>query len=318
MKYDMYYLGIDGGGTKTLFTLCDNKGKVISTYRSGSCYFLSLGEEAITALIKDGFEKCTTGINKNDVYTYCGMPSVGEHDGVDSALAHMKKTIGFGIDFGNDVVCAAAGSLMFRPGIHLIAGTGSNAMGFDLDGNSTRAGGWGCEIGGDEASAYYLAIEMFHEFTKQSDYRHPRTMLYDKIREKFNLDSDFEICEYLVDKINMDRETIASHAVIATELYNMGDSAAKTIFENAARELCEIACSIKHRLNFGENADVSYSGGVFKSGDAILIPLREQLKACGMTLCKPCAEPVIGSVLLAARAMGEKNLEIMKENLKNI
>lgn len=314
----MYYLGIDGGGTKTLFTLCDNKGKIISTHRAGSCYFLALGEQAITALIKDGFEKCTVGIDKNDVYTYCGMPSVGEHDGVDSALLHIQKTIGFGIEFGNDVVCAAAGSLMFRPGIHLIAGTGSNAMGFDLDGNSTRAGGWGCEIGGDEASAYYLAIEMLHEFTKQSDHRHPRTLLYDKIREKFNLDNDFEICEYLADEIKMDRETIASHAIIATELYNMGDSAIRTVFSKAADELCETAYSIKKRLNFGENADVSYSGGVFKSGDAILVPLREKLKACGMTLCKPCAEPVIGSVLLAARAMGEKNLEVMKENLKNI
>ena len=314
----MYYLGIDGGGTKTLFTLCDNKGKIVSTYRAGSCYFFSMGEKAIAELIKDGFEKCTVGIDKKDVYTYCGMPQVGEHESVDTALENIRKTIGFGIEFGNDVICASAGSLMFRPGIHLIAGTGSNAIGFDLDGNSTRAGGWGCEIGGDEASAYYLAIEMLHEFTKQSDLRHPRTLLYDVIREKFKLDNDFEICEYLTQTINMDRETIASHAVIATELYNLGDSAIRKIFDNAAYELCETANAIKNQLNFGGNADVSYSGGVFKSGDAILIPLAEKLRACGMTLCKPCAEPVIGSVLLAARAMGEANLEVMKENLKNI
>ncbi|MBQ9940475.1 MAG: acyl-CoA reductase [Clostridia bacterium] len=312
----MFYLGIDSGGTKTLFTLCDSDGNIVNTHRSGAGYFFSIGEKGIFDLLKDGFEKCTAGINPDDVYTYCGMTLVGEHQSIDTALEHIQKKIGFKIEFGNDVMCAAAGSLMFRPGIHLIAGTGSNAIGFDLDGNSALSGGWGCEIRGDEASAYYLSIEMLHEFTKQADFRHPRTILYDCVREYFNIKNDFEICDYLTNKINMDRETIASHAVLATQLYQKGDTAIKRIFDNAAFELCQTALSIKNRLNFGETVDVSYSGGVFKSGEAILTPLEDKLKSNGMTLHKPCAEPVIGAVLLAARSANEKNINVMKEKLK--
>lgn len=314
----MYYLGIDGGGTKTAFVLCDNNGKVISTYKAGSCYFSVVGEKAVFDMLREGFDACTKGIPENEVFAYCGMPQIGELDSVDNGVVHIKKNIGFEIDFGNDVLCASAGSLMFRPGIHLIAGTGSNAVGNDAHGNTARVGGWGCEIRGDEASAYDIAIEMFHEFTKQSDGRHSKTLLYDALREKLNLDSDFEVCKYLLEDINMKRETIAGFSVFAHELWKKGDPAIKAIFEHAADELCEIAAALKNQLHFDADVEVSYSGGVFKSGDAILVPLAQKLGERGMTLCKPCAEPVIGSVLLAAREKNEPNLEIMKQNLKNI
>lgn len=314
----MYYLGIDGGGTKTAFVLCDSDGKIISTYKAGSCYFSVVGEKAVFDMLREGFEACTKNIPQNEVFAYCGMPQIGELESVDNGIVHIKKNIGFEIDFGNDVLCASAGSLMFAPGIHLIAGTGSNATATDPQGNCARVGGWGCEIRGDEASAYDIAIEMFHEFTKQSDGRHEKTLLYEALREKLSLDSDFEVCRFLLEDIKMQRDVIAGFSVFASELWQKGDKAIKAIFEHAADELCEIAAALKNQLNFGENADVSYSGGVFKAGDAILVPLAEKLKRCGMTLKKPCAEPVIGSVLLAAREKGEPKLEIMKQNLKNI
>lgn len=312
----MYYLGIDGGGTKTAFVLCDELGNIISTHRAGSCYFSAVGEKAVFDMLRQGFDVCTKGINPDKVAAYCGMPQIGELESVDMGVDNIKKNIGFDIDFGNDVLCAAAGSLMFRPGIHLIAGTGSNALGIDKNGKSARAGGWGCEIRGDEASAYDIAIEMFHEFTKQSDLRHPRTLLYDAIRKKFRLNSDFDICKYLLEDIRLERDTIASYAVFASELYYKGDAAIAEIFDHAASELCETACAINSQLDFEGEAEVSYSGGVFKSKEAILKPLGQKLSACGMKLCTPLAEPVIGSVLLAARSKNEPNLEIMKQNLK--
>lgn len=312
----MYYLGIDGGGTKTAFVLCDDRGNIISTHRAGSCYFSAIGEKAVFDMLREGFDTCTKGIASENVSAYCGMPQIGELESVDIGVENIKKNIGFEINFGNDVLCASAGSLMFRPGIHLIAGTGSNAVGTDKNGNSVRAGGWGCEIQGDEASAYYIAMEMFHEFTKQSDHRHPRTILYEAIRNKFSLDSDFDICRYLIEDIKMERDIIASYAVMASELYKSGDTAIKRIFENAADELCQIACAINSQLDFGACAEVSYSGGVFKSGEAILAPLEKKLSENGMKLCAPLADPVIGSVLLAARTKGETNLEVMKQNLK--
>jgi len=44
---------------------------------------------------------------------------------------------------------------------------------------------------------------------------------------------------------------------------------------------------------------VSYSGGVFKSGDLILKPLRELIEDDGGVLCEPEFSPVIGALLLA-------------------
>ena len=48
------YLGVDGGGSKTLFLLIDEQGQVLGTHTEGPAYHLEIGLEALEAMLSRG------------------------------------------------------------------------------------------------------------------------------------------------------------------------------------------------------------------------------------------------------------------------
>ena len=88
-----------------------------------------------------------------------------------------------------------------------------------------------------------------------------------------------------------------------------GDHAARRIFDQAGQELAEIVDGIRRRLAYppGERVALSYSGGVFQSGDLILEPFRRSLAACSpdYEIISPRCSPATGAALYAARLAGE-------------
>ncbi len=50
----MYYLGIDGGGTKTAFVLIDNKGNKVAEIEKSTCHHLQVGIEGFENIIEQG------------------------------------------------------------------------------------------------------------------------------------------------------------------------------------------------------------------------------------------------------------------------
>ncbi len=65
----------------------------------------------------------------------------------------------------NDVEVGWAGSLACKPGLHMVAGTGSIGFGRDPQGCTARCGGgWGGEFIGDEGSAHWLGRKLLQLF----------------------------------------------------------------------------------------------------------------------------------------------------------
>ena len=52
----MYYLGIDGGGTKTAFVLINNKGNILAEIEKGTCHHMQVGLEGFERVIKEGLK----------------------------------------------------------------------------------------------------------------------------------------------------------------------------------------------------------------------------------------------------------------------
>ena len=48
------YLGVDGGGSKTLFLLIDETGKVLAAHNEGTAYYPEIGLEALRKLLTRG------------------------------------------------------------------------------------------------------------------------------------------------------------------------------------------------------------------------------------------------------------------------
>jgi N-acetylglucosamine kinase-like BadF-type ATPase len=76
----------------------------------------------------------------------------------DQAIVHdIARSLGLGgaVQVDHDIRIALAGGLSGRPGIALIAGTGSSCFGINAAGERWQAGGWGHLIS-DEGSSYWF------------------------------------------------------------------------------------------------------------------------------------------------------------------
>ncbi len=86
-----------------------------------------------------------------------------------------------------------------------------------------------------------------------------------------------------------------------------------------AMSLVYLLKMIINELEFNGDILVSYSGGVFKSGDLILSPLKKYLNEYNVNFIKPMLGPDMGSCLLAYKLSNENISEdIINNMVKNL
>ena len=298
----LYYLGIDGGGTKTAFALMNEEGDIVSSFETSGCYFPDLGTEGLYKLLLSGIENCAKGIDFSEIVACAGIPLYGESESLMLALKEMEERLPVKISFVNDVEVGFYGALGFQAGINIVAGTGSIAIGFDESGNFARSGGFGHDFGCDEGSAYYIASKLINQFTHQVDFRANRTLLYGAFKRQIFLKDDLHVMTYFLEEVKMERDKIAQLSRFAYELARHDDEACIQIFKDAAYEIHMLGLGVARQLSFVEKPiKVSYTGGVFKAGDFVLKPLRELLKKHDMELVEPLHAPVYGACLKARK-----------------
>ncbi len=157
-----YFLGIDGGGTKTLCAVGDES-KLLATATAGPSNVLRVGEaQARESLHQSVRQACAAaGITPGQVTNTCigaagaARPEVAET--VRRILAEILPStkVPSTINVVGDMQIALEAAFGDGPGVLVIAGTGSIAYGRDAHGNTARAGGWGFAIS-DEGSAHWI------------------------------------------------------------------------------------------------------------------------------------------------------------------
>ncbi len=297
----MYFLGVDGGGTKTCFTLISEKGEIISKIIKGPSHPAQIGFENLEILLREGLDETIENnkISKSDIERVTlGLAGYGIVKEIADGIAKIVEKVFSGIKYElvSDVRVAIAGALAGEDGINIVAGTGSIALALKNN-EIIRCGGWGYTVG-DEASAYWIGKQTIALFSKESDGRVEMGPLYELMREKLELNRDAEIISYINNKIKGDRTEIAKLSKICYEAAKLGDEEAMAIFNEAAVEITEMIKALLR--NYGkEKVKVSYTGGVFKSGNLILEPLKNMLEGLNVELIEPILSPDLGACLLA-------------------
>lgn len=305
------FLGIDGGGTKTAFILVNQDGDVLASHKSSTCYYMSVGMEKAQQVIEQGIEAiCQIAkIKPSDIkFTFAGLPAYGESSKdltqLNALLSNKIASDRYVCD--NDMVNGWAAGLGGIDSINIVAGTGSIAYG-EFEEASSRAGGWG-EIIGDEGSAYWIAVQGLKNFSRMADGRQAQTELYSLIKSQYKLENDLDLIDLIHNKWLGARTQIADVCKIVGQAAEAGDSVAIKIFKLAAVELAEVIDSLRKNLAYPDNKElfVTYSGGVFNSGELILAPLKAELhkRSKNYKLIAPKYSPVLGSAIYAAKCSG--------------
>ena len=314
-----YYIGIDGGGTKTKVLCLNRDGDVCGEALLLGSYCAQDGVDVVTGRLRDGIRQCLPK-GETDALIGFGMPAFGEQKDLDeiavreiqNALAPMK------VYFNNDSVTGWAGALAMEPGISIVGGTGSIGYGRDRFGNAARCGGWH-EFFSDEGSGYWLGKRLLQLFSQQSDGRLPRTSLYDLVRERLALEDDFEITELVQKQYASSRMHTAKLQTILLDAARMGDPYAAESYDQASDELCRIILTLLQKLTFpaDEPVPVSFQGGLFSIVDFIRQPVERKLRAAtwsgNLLFFEPKMDPCRGAALLAIEAFEPEKLEVMKE-----
>ena len=149
-----YYLGIDGGGTKTAFALVDACGNEIAALTLGASNPNDIGLDATCALLGDGIDQVTKGIDRAQISLFAGIAGAATGDNAASITAYLG-TLGFAkAACQSDLALSLAVGLGDADGIAVIMGTGSVSMG-RKNGELFRAGGYGYLLG-DAGSGFAL------------------------------------------------------------------------------------------------------------------------------------------------------------------
>ena len=294
-------IGIDGGGTKTAFVI-GNETEILYQMEKSGCSYLEIGKEAVVDLIVSGvkelLEKCPDA--KCDACCI-GMPCYGENRQMDEWLNDtLKQALSpIEVQLVNDAVVGWAGSLECREGIHVVAGTGSLAIGKGKEDTFARAGGWN-EFFGDEGSCYWIGKEAMTLFSKQADGRIQKGALYNLVKEKYQLQDDFEFIDVVLNELAPYRDQVAGFQKIALQAANEHDESVIALYERAVDELVQMVYGVKQQLNWSTSeVTVSIYGGLMHAKEFVLEPLRQKLKSMNCILDMPKRSAVEGALLMA-------------------
>lgn len=305
-----FYLGVDGGGTKTNIALMDESGVVAAEGVGGPSNPLRVGVETAVANIAKAVDAgCDSGnISRGDIIAgTLGLAGVRRTDIRERVRESFIARYGIRrITVVTDADIALYGTTMGKAGLVVIAGTGSICLGINDKGERAMAGGWG-PVAGDEGGGRGIAGEALHRVAKASDGRGENTKLSERAAEYFRASN----VENLIGAIyapTMDNSRIAGFARLVTETAQDGDQVALEIVHDAGIELGTAAVAVIRRLRLEhESFPVGCVGSVFQAGPLLTDVMEQTILAAAPNarLSPPQMPPAHAAALMAMKNGGK-------------
>lgn len=263
-----YYIGMDGGGTKTACVLVDSDLKVLHKCSGGASNFLIIGTDKVSQHISNLINDCLASakINSKDISgIVLGATGAGRRNDaekMESAFIDYANACGLGklsFHVESDARVALEGAFAGKPGSILIAGTGSIMFGKDENGEIHRVGGFGRFIG-DEGSGYSIGRKGLKELAKSYDGRGIPTLLAKLAGDKFELTSP----ESIINAVYKNNFDVASIAPLVIEAAEKNDDVCLNILNEECMELQLHIEAMKKKIQV-DVLNISLIGGIVTS-----------------------------------------------------
>jgi glucosamine kinase len=298
-----YYLGIDGGGTKTTCAVGDAT-TLLATATAGPSNIVRVGEgqtrESLLAAVRQAC--AAAGIGPGQVERTC----VGGSGAARPELARVVREIlaeivTTPVHVVGDMEIALEAAFGSEPGVIVIAGTGSIAYGRDRQGRTARAGGWGFAIG-DEGSAHWIGRAAVMAVLRSSDRNKAiaESSLAKGLFRTWKVNSVLDLAD-AANSVPPPDFSALFPAVIASK-----DELANEVLARAGRELAEVAAVVIGRLFPDQqmrSVPVGMVGGVFRHAAVVRDTFYNELRrlAPRAEINPQVVDPVEGALRMARR-----------------
>lgn len=314
----MYIIGVDGGGTKTTAILANREGQIVAKKEVGPSNYQVAGKKKFKRLVLDIIDNLTgsSHIKKSEISKISlGLAGVGREN--EKKEVHgILRDIGFDSIVENDAVIALMGALGGKPGVVIIAGTGSIALGKNDKDEIARAGGWGYILG-DEGSGFYIGKNALIYALKEYDGRGEKTILTEMINKKLKI-SNIEEVVPLIYSGKLTKTEVAGLAKLVFEASRKKDKIANIILNEAGKELGLLAYAVIRKLEFkSKSIDMSLIGGIFKEKEHLLEPMRAVIPY-NINFIEPRFPPVVGAFLMGLEKIDEEVLKTLDYEVKTM
>lgn len=314
-----FFVGVDGGGSSTRAIIAAEDGSVWGRGTALSCNPHERGIPQAVAELKRALSEAWLNLGAKAqplagaFFGIAGTASLS-NDQRNELTTWIPRTAEACIEVDHDIRIALAGGLSGRPGIAIIAGTGSSGYGRTADGRTARAGGWGALLD-DLGGGYWMAIKALTAVIKASDGRGPSTDLNALVLSSLELEREQDFLPWLR-RLEVGRPEIARLAPLVFNAATEGDKVSQSIISEGARELAAIAAAIGTKLFPADVTEVILAGGLSCHRDYVTAVSRAIANASPLLELKtPEHSPTAGALLLAFQ---QKGLSVPQTILKAI
>ena len=300
-----YFVGVDGGGTKTALVACTPKGREIASAVCGPLNYNFIGLDAALANLEQGIAMLGLPA-KSIVAVGIGDPSiddVAESPAAKDFAARAAALLGVPIYIRSDAyitLFALTGGQ--NPGVLIISGTGSMAIGEDDGHTISVVGGWG-RLSGDEGSGYYIGLEGIRAALRAADGVAPQTALTDAALVHFGADKPRDLISAFYCENEPD---VAGFSRCVAKCAEDGDTVAAAILLDAAAHLARYASVLIEKCK----ADVlGVWGSVLCKNATVRLAFEDGVRKNfpNIQICEPAVSAEHAAAMYAAKQEKESN-----------
>lgn len=302
-----YYIGVDGGGTKTAFALFDeNKNMLETVTGAGSNHEnLDTSFDGASDIIMAGLNALCekAGIALSDVsFTLMGLAGIDHEYQYDIMCDMLSKKGLANFEVFNDGFIVVKAGASGKSAIGYNCGTGVCCNGIGIDGKRLQLAGLG-DFSGDISGGGNIVVEAFRLIYNQLFLGLEKTLITDMVKEKFGFKEREEFLG-LIEKIEGDDGDDYIRVMVASffEAVKQGDKPATEYCDRMATRGAQLIAALSNELDFGgDEIEVVLSGSINVKLDNkyyldSLLSKAESLSGKKLKFIKLEAMPVTGCI----------------------
>ncbi|MEX2465278.1 MAG: BadF/BadG/BcrA/BcrD ATPase family protein [Gemmatimonadota bacterium] len=302
-----YFVGVDIGGSHAEAAIVDDSGRELARGHGPGGVLREDSIDDVTEAVRESVRDAvgSAGLELPAAALWVGLAGAGRESLRGRAEALLSEAdLAEAVGVGTDVKAAFESAFGDGPGLLLIAGTGSIALGRSPDGRMERVGGWGALLG-DEGSGYWIAMRALGCIARAVDGRAQPTALEDLLMGYLGLDDPYALIPWTN---RASKAEVAALAPLVLEAARAGDSVAASIVTDAAAALRGHVIALLERLEGGgddpgaSGADFPLVlwGGLIGEGGWLRSSLERLLEPLGLDYSSGPIDPAFGAARLAA------------------
>ena len=299
------YLGIDGGGTRTRSLLVSEKGDILGRAVSGPSNAQQVSMDTLHGNLQMLLDQTFTDLPDDIEYIsscfgLAGAASAKNKDEIREMLVSLTPVPSEAPILTSDAHIALIGALANRPGLMLIAGTGSICLGRDANGVTHRTGGWGPAYD-DLGSGSWIGKQAMQMTFQESDGRRPTGQWQRNVLKRLRCDSIEELlCKVKTGEIT--NPQVAALTPMVMQLAQAGVSDADDILSRAVDELIRMVTVTYHKSKL-DSAPLVLVGGLLEKSEFFRERFSTALKITEPTIQiqKSLMSPIVGAVVVACK-----------------